>query len=208
MNKKTIALTLLSLASVFALSTTAVKAEENDPAADVTETTTTTNLTTQGAGINFFNKTESLNFEDFVINGKNAKQQSKATSDISLTVSDLRGTREGWVVTARHTGVESSKSGKEDELKGATISLSGGTLTDSLGERINLNNITINKDEATIYNAKAESGMGNWTHLWEPAGITLIIPTDEARDMYASEYSTTITWTLAATPQAETATAE
>jgi hypothetical protein len=211
MNKKTIALTLLSLASVFALSTTAVKAEENDPAADVTETTTTTNLTTQGAGISISATSGVLQFKEFTINGNTGDQSVNAQGDLSINVADLRGTREGWTVTAKHSGLESSELGKVDEIKGSTITLNKGTLSNEVApsEILTIDPISISSETGTsISSANEGSGMGSWDHKWTADNVKLTIPAKAARDMYEGSYSTTITWTLSATPQDETASSQ
>lgn len=203
--KKTIALTLLGLASVFALSTTVVKAVESTP----TPADTKTNLTTQGGDISISATSGDLQFDNFTINAGTVDQSVNAQGDLSINVADLRGTREGWTVTAKHSGLESSELGKVDEIKGSTITLNNGTLSNDvdLTDTLTLeNDISISSEtDAPISTAGIGSGMGSWDHKWIAENITLIIPAKEARDMYEGKYSTTITWTLAATPQAETA---
>lgn len=210
MNKKTIALTLLSLASVFALSTTAVKAEETTPTVDATETTTTTgsDVTINPGSLSVTNVSESLEFGALTIKGDGKEQTAYTTNGLNLTVADLRGTHEGWNVKVSHDGLKHENNVK---LENATIKLNDGKLTNSLED----NNkptikapIVINEAQAPVSIADTDQGMGTWSHEWKSEDISLIIPDKAAQDMYKGQYSTTITWTLAATPKAETPTAE
>lgn len=214
--KKTIALTLLSLASVFALSTTAIKAEENGETGETTEVQeteptmeTTSEVQIKGSELKFSGVSPILGFGELTIDGEGKARTSSAAGDLKLTVADLRGTRAGWHVTAKHGGIKYTGAGdKTDELSAATIELANGELTNTI-EKENVPSIqkaiTIGKNPKEVSNALSGTGMGTWSHEWKSEDISLIIPDKAAQDMYKGKYSTTITWTLAATPQAETA---
>lgn len=205
--KKTIALTLLSLASVFALSTTAVKAEETTPTVDATETTTKTgsNVTINPGSLSVTTVSESLKFSALTINGNGIGQIAKSTNDLNLTVADLRGTREGWHVTAKHDGVKNSTVGKEDTLEKTTITLNNGDLSNNVdasnAPTLSSAKTIIGTESVLISNSTEGNGMGSWAHLWETGNVDLNIPAKEARDMYKGEYTTTINWNLVAGPQ-------
>lgn len=205
--KKTIALTLLSLASVFALSTTAVKAEETTPTVDATETTTTTgsDVTINPGSLSVTTVSGSLKFSALTINGNGSGQIAKSTNDLNLTVADLRGTREGWHVTAKHDGVKNSTVGKEDTLEETTITLNNGDLSNNVdatnAPTLSSAKTIIGTDSVLISNSTEGNGMGSWAHLWKTGNVDLNIPAKEARDMYKGEYTTTINWNLVAGPQ-------
>lgn len=209
MNKKTVALTLLSLASVFALSTTVVNAEETTPTVDATETTTTTgsDVTINPGSLSVTKVSESLEFGALTIKGDGSGQIAKSTNDLNLTVADLRGTREGWHVTAKHDGVKNSTVGKEDTLEKTTITLNNGDLSNNVdatnAPTLSSANTIIGTDSVLISNSTEGNGMGSWAHSWKTGNVDLNIPAKEARDMYKGQYSTTITWKLVAGPQAE-----
>lgn len=197
--KKTIALTLLGLASALALTTADAKAVESLP----NEAQTKTEMSVDGAGIQIgTTNTEGFRFDNFVIDGKNKKQTVNANGELSVNVSDLRGTHDGWAVSAMLSPLTyNSIDGDTDEITTATVLLNNGTLSDSFGEALTLKEgLTISNAETLISSAAEGSGMGNWTHNWTAGNIILDIPAKEARDMYAGQYSTTITWTLAAAP--------
>ena len=201
MNKKTIALTLLSLASVFALSTTAdAKAMETR--------TTKSDVNIEGSTLSVTNVSESLQFDELIINGNGSGQIAKSTNDLKLTVADLRGTREGWHVTAKHDGVKNSTVGKEDTLEGTTITLNNGLLSNNVdatnAPTLSSANTIIGTDSVLISNSTEGNGMGSWAHSWNTGNVDLNILAKAARDMYEDQYSTTITWNLVAGPQAET----
>lgn len=201
MNKKTIALTLLSLASVFALTTTSVKAVELNS----NSTSTNTNMNVVGGGINISTETETVGFKEFKINGETGEQSSKATGAISLIVNDLRGTHGGWSVSANITPLSytNEEVGVTDSITEASIVLENGVLSDSFEDTLDIkNSLEITTSPTPISTAKPGEGMGNWSHDWTAENTKLIIPSKEARDMYAGDYSTTITWTLTAGPQA------
>lgn len=196
MNKKTIALTLLGLASAFALTTTSVQAEELPSAS------TDTNINVAGGGINFSTGTPTVGFEEFTINGQTGEQSSNATGAISLNVNDLRGTHGGWSVTANIKPLSYTNGEVTDEIAGASIVLENGTLSDSFGDGITIaNSLQITDSITPISNAEVGTGMGNWRHDWTADNIKLSIPGREARDMYAGKYTTTINWNLVAGPQ-------
>lgn len=200
MNKKTVALTLLSLASVFALSTTVVNAEE-------TTTTTGSDVTINPGSLSVTKVSESLEFGALTIKGDGSGQIAKSTNDLNLTVADLRGTREGWHVTAKHDGVKNSTVGKEDTLEKTTITLNNGDLSNNVdatnAPTLSSANTIIGTDSVLISNSTEGNGMGSWAHSWKTGNVDLNIPAKEARDMYKGQYSTTITWKLVAGPQAE-----
>ena len=194
--KKTIALTLLSLASVFALTTTSVQAEE------LSSASTETNIDVVGGGIKISTGTPTVEFEEFTIDGQNGEQSSKATGAISLIVNDLRGTHEGWSVSANITPLSYIKGEVTDSITEASIVLKNGGLSDSFGDTLAIeDSLEINTSATPISTAKAGEGMGNWSHDWTAENTKLIIPAKEARDMYAGTYTTTINWNLVAGPQ-------
>lgn len=198
MNKKTIALTLLGLASAFALTTTSVKAVE-------TTNTTGSNITIQGSDLSVSNVTDKLEFRNLTIDGEGSARTSSATGDLQLIIADLRGTRGGWHVTAEHTGLSTSDEG--DRLDGTTISLTGASLTNNVDSSTNAptldltSPLSIGTESVLISNAAEGNGMGSWVHSWTAGNINLTIPAKEARDMYADQYTTTINWNLVAGPQ-------
>lgn len=200
MNKKAIALTLLGLASAFALTTADANAMET--------TTTNSNVNIDGSTLSVTNVSESLQFDKLTINGNGSGQIAKSTNDLNLTVADLRGTREGWHVTAKHDGVKNSTVGKEDTLEGTTITLNNGLLSNNVdatnAPKLSSANTIIGTDSVLISNSTEGNGMGSWAHSWETGNVDLNILAKEARDMYEGQYSTTITWNLVAGPQAET----
>lgn len=213
--KKTIALTLLSLASVFALSTTAIKAEENGETGETTEVQeterkmgTTSEVQVDGSVLEFRGVSGSLEFDELTIDGDS--KTASAKGNLNLTVADLRGTRKGWTVTAKHEGLKTQVNEKDEFLDGSTITLGNGTLSNTIDSQTNnpsfASNNVISTTENNISIADSGEGMGLWSHTW--GDVKLIIPAIQARDMYEGKYSTTITWTLAATPKAETPTAE
>lgn len=200
MNKKAIALTLLGLASAFALTTADANAMET--------TTTNSNVNIDGSTLSVTNVSESLQFDRLTINGNGSGQTAKSTNDLNLTVADLRGTREGWHVTAKHDGVKNSTVGKEDTLEGTTITLNNGDLSNNVdatnAPTLSSPNTIIGTDSVLISNSTEGNGMGSWAHSWKTGNVDLNILAKEARDMYEGQYSTTITWNLVAGPQAET----
>lgn len=201
--KKTIALTLLGLASTFALTTTSVQAEE------LSSASTKTNINVAGGGIKFSTGKPTVGFEEFTIDGQTDNKILEASEAISLNVNDLRGTHEGWNVSANITDLSYTNGEVTDTIDGASIVLKNGGLSDSFGDVIKIANSLEIKDAGTpISNAEAGTGMGNWDHSWAAEDITLNIPAKAARDMYEGSYSTTITWTLSATPQDETASSQ
>lgn len=194
--KKTIALTLLGLASAFALTTTSVQAEE------LSSPSTETNINVAGNGIKFSTGTPTVGFAEFKINGETGEQSSNATGAISLDVNDLRGTHEGWNVSASITALSYTYGGVTDTIAGASIVLKNGNLSDSFGDVITIaDSLEIKDAGKPISNAEAGTGMGNWHHEWTAENTKLIIPAKEARDMYAGTYTTTINWKLVAGPQ-------
>lgn len=199
--KKTIALTLLGLASAFALTTADANAMETPP-------TTNSNVNIDGSTLSVTNVSESLQFDRLTINGNGSGQIAKSTNDLNLTVADLRGTREGWHVTAKHDGVKKSTVGKEDTLEGTTITLNNGDLSNNVdatnAPTLSSANTIIGTDSVLISNSTEGNGMGSWAHSWKTGNVDLNILAKEARDMYEGQYSTTITWNLVAGPQAET----
>lgn len=200
MNKKAIALTLLGLASAFALTTADANAMET--------TTTNSNVNIDGSTLSVTNVSESLQFDRLTINGNGSGQIAKSTNDLNLTVADLRGTREGWHITAKHDGVKNSTVGKEDTLEGTTITLNNGDLSNNVdatnAPTLSSANTIIGTDSVLISNSTEGNGMGSWAHSWKTGNVDLNILAKEARDMYEGQYSTTITWNLVAGPQAET----
>lgn len=198
--KKTIALTLLGLASSFALTAANAKAVETTP-------TTGSNITIEGSTLSV-NVTDELGFGELTIDGEGSARTSSAAGDLQLTVADLRGTRAGWHVTAKHTGL--SASNKVDELDRATISLTGAALKNNVDDtnapKLNSTpSLSIGKEDSVLISEAAEGdGMGAWAHSWKADNIKLSIPAKEARDMYADQYTTTINWNLVAGPKAET----
>lgn len=196
--KKTIALTLLGLASSFALTAANAKAVE-------TTYTTGSNITIEGSTLSVSNVTDKLEFGKLIIDGEGNVRTSDAINNLQLTVADLRGTREGWHVTAKLTGL--SALNKDDQLDGATISLKDATLTNNVDSSTNAptldltSPLSIGTESVLISEAAEGNGMGAWAHSWTAGNIALAIPEKEARDMYADQYTTTINWNLVAGPQ-------
>lgn len=195
MNKKTIALTLLGLASAFALTTTNAKA---------VETTSNVNVT---PGELTLESDNSISFNDYKLTGAFEPITTNASANFGLKVTDATGSRNGWNVQASHIGLTNGT----EELVGATINLSDGGLTNPLStDGVNLNGtISIGKSAVDISSAAKGSGMGIFEHDWTASKITLNIPEETAQNMLADQYTTTINWTLTAGPQVtETAPAE
>lgn len=189
MNKKTIALTLLSLASVFALSTTAVKAEE---------TTSEVNIL---PGELTISPKDTILFNEYKLTGNYEDIDTTATEGFNLVVTDATGSRNGWTVQAIHEGFSDES---DNKLEGVTINLSGGNLSNPYStNRMEIKpSISIGTGATDVSVASKDSGMGISTHTWEANEINLNIPQNTVQEMYAGNYSTTITWNLIAGPQA------
>lgn len=126
-------------------------------------------------------------------------------SKVFLDVRDLRGTGEGWKVTALASRFNP---GTNPTLPGASISLINGTAvsTQLSGSAPNvIQNISLDCDgvaSASIASAAINTGLGVWTIEWngnagDNTNAALSVPGGVAT---VGTHTATITWTLAATP--------
>lgn len=132
-----------------------------------------------------------------------------------IQVTDKRGSLEGWSLSVKQNGQFATADQKE--LTGAVLTLNNGNVTSNLliGEgadptvtpatvasKVVLN---VEGEEHTIVTANEEQGMGTWIYrLGNNAeqgkdSVKLEIPGKTTKR--ATEYTTTMTWTLKATPE-------
>lgn len=176
------------------------------------------------------NSTPGLLTLDFVSNINFAEQKVSATEQHYhsttlrpfVQVTDIRGTGQGWSVTASMEGFKTINS--EDvgvsSLKGATITFKGGEVdTNGSGEapevisqitEDNVSSFTLgtNSDAITVVNAEPGEGMGTWVTRWlDPdkstplnENVTLTVPGGTAT---TGNHTAIITWTLKNSPVSE-----
>lgn len=126
-------------------------------------------------------------------------------SSVFLDVRDLRGTGEGWKVTAL---VSRFNPGANPTLPGTSINLINGTAVSTQPEGSGPNVVqSINMDcdgvaSVNIASAAVNNGLGVWTIQWngnagDNTNATLQVPGGIAT---VGTHTATITWTLANTP--------
>lgn len=149
-------------------------------------------LDATGAGLNF---------------GTNPITDQKATynnqtANSGVKVSDLRGTGAGWNLSVTQ-GAQFKNSDATDakELKGAQINLNGTldtTNTSGGAPTLEKDSISLTPGATTLLaGAKADAGLGTTTVGYDTS--TLDVP-QSAVKLAGAAYTTTLTWSLDATP--------
>ncbi|MGX7418667.1 WxL domain-containing protein [Carnobacterium gallinarum] len=116
-----------------------------------------------------------------------------ADGDVPLTVSDIRGTGEGWTVNAKITTFAST----DRTLTGAEFILPAVVPTSPEGNSPKPDDTkatTLNATDQQVFGAKKDTGLGQWKAKYDKAELK--IPSGN----YAGKYSATIEWTLLAQP--------
>lgn len=130
-----------------------------------------------------------------------------ASSSPTVTVSDLRGNNAGWSLTVAqgqqfNTKTDASGSG----LTGAALTVVG-TKDSGYSSDSTVNNATLTPGKTTngpaSLVASASAGHGNGISQFHFGSSTLIVPDEREAPKLAQGYSTTLTWSLNATPSNE-----
>lgn len=189
MKRNILTLGLIGLASVFALNAGVVNAEETSSEVEFT------------SGDLTISPDASIIFDSNQLTGQHETIVTNASNDFNLTVTDATGSRNGWKVQASHN--DFTHTNREDTLDGAKINLLSGNLSNSLPiDGVEIEPIiSIGTEDTSISSAAVGSGMGIFGHNWAKEDINLTIPEDTAQKMLAGQYSTTINWTLTASPE-------
>lgn len=136
--------------------------------------------------------------------GANLDQSTEGPNYVQIT--DNRGTEAGWILKVKQNN--QFKTAKDQLLTGAKITLMNGNIvTNSASakptgtEKINLDP---NGAESIVMNAASGQGAGTYLMDWgtdvasAAKSISLEVPGSTTK--YASEYTTTFTWTLSEVP--------
>lgn len=188
---------LLSLKSTGALSlalivsgvmaTTPVAATQQSP----TETEGKVAFT---AGELTLDQVPNFDFDTHMISGRDETYNIKEEAQAQVT--DLRGSSAGWRLTV--TQDDQLKTG-DYYLPGAQITLKAGTVLNTNDEQPTARDVVlIPKSAATVLIADKDKGNGVSTLNWSTSQATLSVPGTTTKR--ATEYKTTLTWTLADAP--------
>lgn len=145
------------------------------------------------------NVTSGVDFGSSAVSATDSTLQS--SSDINVSVSDLRGTFAGWNVSVSGTPLMSDGA-TPTELKGATLALPDGTITaaatgtDATKMTAAASANVLGGGSAQI-NAPVDNGTGAITTNYKQTDIALHVIGGTAR---VAKYSTTLTWTLTDAP--------
>lgn len=155
-----------------------------------------------------------LEFDTHKISKEDTGIYTNTNGDAKVAVQDLRGNPTGWSLSVAQGAQFATADGQE--LENAVISLHGefddrasssiGELAPTVDDQLVLTPGTKGSDGTTQNGPSqvlmsAEKGKGNGTSIAKIAGSRLTVPEQSAR--VATDYSTTLTWELAATPANE-----
>lgn len=143
---------------------------------------------------------------DFGVNTITAATEiyNAATTPTALTVSDLRGSGEGWAVTASLSSFELNSTGSgTTTLNGAIITLNNGTVSAENGTTATAPTaqasvqLTAGGASDNVVSAAANAGQGVWSVNWttENATLTVLPGTAQVGTSYA-----VIDWALQSAP--------
>lgn len=125
-----------------------------------------------------------------------------STADGNVVVSDLRGNKQGWSLTAQLTKFQT---GSVDSLAGACIDVNGAH-TDITADAGNTSPaaecdqaicITSADDAVKVFFANANAGLGDWTSKWTTAKTLLNVPAGAA---VVGVHTATLDWILSDAP--------
>lgn len=203
MNRKKQWIAALGLSILVGLASSKVQAEEID--SGTTEATVTfegglLTLDQVPISINFDNHQVSLDTEIYF-----GTIESEEEANAHLEVSDLRGTWEGWRLTAEigpfvHNGNEAEETSLRGSIlrKGAPTHVTNSTISEEIPQTFAVE--LVEGVETIVANALEDTGMGwngfNWSNGTET--ISLEIPAGAA---VAGNHTSTITWILSDAPQ-------
>jgi len=145
----------------------------------------------------------SLDFgkHDIKASNEDLKYKNK-NENAAITVSDLRGSGEGWTLHVKQSEVFTNKDAATNkELTGAILTLNGvlNKNNSTTGADANVNQTVslgeVNSDHVLM---DAAVGKGNGKNVADISASELMIPQTTAQA--AGTYSTTLTWNLQATP--------
>lgn len=162
-----------------------------------------------GGDLSLIYAPKSLDFGTHEIDVQNAQSYAVDTSSAKSTlwdnsavleVADVRGTNAGWSLSASATSLTNGTTA----ANGATITLPNGEVTNSGTEHngaVSVKTPVINLNGSStgvqVLSAATGTGAGVTVDNLDPTITYLNIP---ANSVKADAYSSTITWTLAATP--------
>lgn len=149
----------------------------------------------------------SVAFGEHEVSGSEQVYESETLRPF-IQVTDRRGTKEGWNVSAKASNFTS---GDDSTLQGSTLSfLNGSVTTPGSTEAPSPNDdvsLATGGDSTNVVNADKGEGMGKWITHWIDSDsssedlnskVTLTVPGGVAT---TGEHKATITWTLADAPQ-------
>ncbi|WP_088815494.1 MULTISPECIES: WxL domain-containing protein [Listeria] len=191
--------------------------DPTDPGADVTPTEPV-NPTSGALRIDF---AAALNFGTQKISGE-AKNYNALYTEVTtalggkkyvpnfVQVTDNRGSNSGWSLSVSGTEFVSAS---HAVLEGAALTMSGVHLTSTMDSKFTpsvvATDVTLNASGQNLVTARENEGMATWAiafgnlsgadELATNPNVSLHIPA-EARKIAGETYTSTITWTLEATP--------
>jgi len=164
-----------------------------------------------GGDLSLIYAPKSLDFGTHEIDVQNAQSYAVDTSSANsklwdnsavLEVSDVRGTNAGWSLSASATSLTNTAG--TATANGATITLPNGDVTNSgaahngaVAVKAPVINLNGSSAGVQVLSAADGNGAGVTVDNLDPTVTMLNIP---ANSVKADAYSSTITWTLAATP--------
>ena len=120
-------------------------------------------------------------------------------ADASIAVADLRGSTSGWTLTVKQE--TQLKTQQNEELSGAQILMKTGTATPSTAITLPSQIQLIPGNAATVMTCSGNAGSNLIQATWQGKNVTLTVPGSTSK--YATQYTCTLTWTLADVPTNE-----
>lgn len=138
-----------------------------------------------------------------IIEISNEEFDIPSTDSSSLTVSDFRGTFEGWHVTAALSNFSNTARGETDSLQAAELKLVGNNVESSVDATKELTDTVITSGDESgalaVVNAPNGTGTGVSIANWSSANLT--VPNSVLAIASEGTHEATITWTLDDAPQ-------
>ncbi|WP_158607409.1 WxL domain-containing protein [Aerococcus agrisoli] len=200
---------LIGLALAATLTTNVAYATET--ATDETPGTATTQASAiVTAGDLTIQSNGSVNFEEITLGEEVADTMTfnaDPNSNVNITVTDNRGTKQGWEVRARRSaftinGNEALPNAKINFGTGTAL-LNGHGKAYGIAPVFNQEGVSVGTTETDVITATNSNGMGQWQINWPNSEINLSLSGSEYLGLSGGTYSTDITWTLYATPDAQ-----
>lgn len=168
--------------------------------ADTTGTPENTQGTVEftGGDLTLDATTAGLNFGKNPISNK-TEDYANINEDAAVTVTDLRGTGDGWNLSVTQGAQFAIKDKSTQDLKGAVLTLNGAMTSDSENKPTLNSSVALTPGTSSALMSAESGGYGLGTSKVVYATSNLEVP-NTASKLVGTAYETTLTWNLGATP--------